>query len=375
MVLVGPSGCGKTTALRMVAGLEDISEGVIRIGERVVNHVPPRDRDIAMVFQSYALYPHLSVYDNIAFGLKLRGEKKAVIDERVQEAARVLGLEPFLKRKPRALSGGQRQRVAMGRAIVRQPQAFLMDEPLSNLDAKLRVQMRAEIARLQDDLGTTTIYVTHDQIEALTMGDRVAVMRKGELQQVAPPQELYDRPVNLFVGGFIGSPAMNMVEATLERSDGSLSARLGSQRIALGDESLEARPGLKAYEGKKVVLGIRPEDLEDASLAADAAPDKRLRGTVELREALGAEIMVHFAIDAPPALTEDVRELAQDLGDERVAQQTEAAGSSTMVGRFGARSEVKEGEPAEVAVDTRALHFFDPDSGLGIYDEKATKGD
>jgi multiple sugar transport system ATP-binding protein len=250
-----------------------------------------------------------------------------------------------------------------------------MDEPLSNLDAKLRVQMRAEIARLQDDLGTTTIYVTHDQIEALTMGDRVAVMRKGELQQVAPPQELYDRPVNLFVGGFIGSPAMNMVEATLERSDGSLSARLGSQRIALGDESLEARPGLKAYEGKKVVLGIRPEDLEDASLAADAAPDKRLRGTVELREALGAEIMVHFAIDAPPALTEDVRELAQDLGDERVAQQTEAAGSSTMVGRFGARSEVKEGEPAEVAVDTRALHFFDPDSGLGIYDEKATKGD
>lgn len=376
MVLVGPSGCGKTTALRMVAGLEDISEGVVRIGERVVNHVPPRDRDIAMVFQSYALYPHLSVYDNIAFGLKLRREKKSVIDERVQEAARVLGLEPFLKRKPRALSGGQRQRVAMGRAIVRQPQAFLMDEPLSNLDAKLRVQMRAEIASLQDDLGTTTIYVTHDQIEAMTMGDRVAVMRKGELQQVAAPQELYDRPVNLFVGGFIGSPAMNMLEATLERSDGSLAARLGSQHLALGEESLSARPALKAYEGKQVVLGIRPEDLEDASLVSDAPADKRLRGTVELREALGSEIMVHFGVDAPQALTEDVRELAQDLGDERVAQQDEAHGSTTMVGRFGARSKIKERETLEVAVDTRALHFFDPETGLGIYDnETATKGD
>ncbi|MGH3036994.1 MAG: ABC transporter ATP-binding protein, partial [Gaiellaceae bacterium] len=216
MVLVGPSGCGKTTALRMVAGLEDISEGVVRIGERVVNHVPPRDRDIAMVFQSYALYPHLSVYDNIAFGLKLRREKKGEIAKRVHEAANILGLEPFLKRKPRALSGGQRQRVAMGRAIVRQPQAFLMDEPLSNLDAKLRVQMRAEIARLQDDLGVTTIYVTHDQVEAMTMGDRVAVMRKGELQQVAPPQELYDHPDNRFVAGFIGSPAMNFLEVVID---------------------------------------------------------------------------------------------------------------------------------------------------------------
>src|SRR5918992_2131133 len=213
MVLVGPSGCGKSTALRMVAGLEDISEGVLKIGERVVNHVPPRDRDIAMVFQSYALYPHLSVYENIAFGLRLRGEKKSEIDSRVREAAQVLGLEPFLKRKPRALSGGQRQRVAMGRAIVRQPQAFLMDEPLSNLDAKLRVQMRAEISQLQSRLGTTTIYVTHDQVEAMTMGDRVAVMRKGELQQVASPQYLYDHPINLFVGGFVGSPAMNMLDA------------------------------------------------------------------------------------------------------------------------------------------------------------------
>jgi len=376
MVLVGPSGCGKTTALRMVAGLEDISEGVVKIGERVVNHVPPRDRDIAMVFQSYALYPHLSVYDNIAFGLKLRREKKAEIEKRVTEAAKILGLEPFLKRKPRALSGGQRQRVAMGRAIVRQPQAFLMDEPLSNLDAKLRVQMRAEIARLQDDLGVTTIYVTHDQVEAMTMGDRVAVMRKGELQQVAHPQELYDRPVNLFVGGFIGSPAMNLLEATLERSNGSLAARLGDQHLALGEESLAARPALKAYEGKHVVLGIRPEDLEDASLSPDTPSDKRMRGKVELREALGAEIMVHFAVDAPQAFTEDVRELAQDLGDERVAQQDEAERSTTMVGRFGARSTVKEREPVEVAVDTRALHFFDPETGLGIYeDERPTKGD
>jgi multiple sugar transport system ATP-binding protein len=376
MVLVGPSGCGKTTALRMVAGLEDISEGVVKIGERVVNHVPPRDRDIAMVFQSYALYPHLSVYDNIAFGLKLRREKKAEIEKRVTEAAKILGLEPFLKRKPRALSGGQRQRVAMGRAIVRQPQAFLMDEPLSNLDAKLRVQMRAEIARLQDDLGVTTIYVTHDQVEAMTMGDRVAVMRKGELQQVAHPQELYDRPLNLFVGGFIGSPAMNLLEATLERSDGSLAARLGDHHLALGEESLAARPALRAYEGKNVVLGIRPEDLEDASLRPDTPSDKRLRGKVELREALGAEIMVHFAVEAPQAFTEDVRELAQDLGDERVAQQDEAERSTTMVGRFGARSAVKERETVEVAVDTRALHFFDPDTGLGIYeDETPTKGD
>jgi multiple sugar transport system ATP-binding protein len=376
MVLVGPSGCGKTTALRMVAGLEDISEGVVRIGERVVNHVPPRDRDIAMVFQSYALYPHLSVYDNIAFGLKLRREKKGEIQKRVTEAAKILGLEPFLKRKPRALSGGQRQRVAMGRAIVRQPQAFLMDEPLSNLDAKLRVQMRAEIARLQSDLGVTTIYVTHDQVEAMTMGDRVAVMRKGELQQVADPQELYDRPVNLFVGGFIGSPAMNMVEATLERANGGLSAALGAQRIVLGDETLSARPALKAFEGRKVILGIRPEDLEDATLESDAPGDRRLRGKVELREALGSEIMVHFTVDAPPALTEDVRELAQDVGDERAAQQEEGAGETTMVGRFGARSQVKQGDSADVVVDTRALHFFDPDTGLGIYeDETPTKGD
>jgi multiple sugar transport system ATP-binding protein len=340
MVLVGPSGCGKTTALRMVAGLEEISEGVLRIGERVINHVPSRDRDIAMVFQSYALYPHLSVYDNIAFGLKLQKMSKGEIEERVNDAARILGLESFLKRKPRALSGGQRQRVAMGRAIVRQPSAFLMDEPLSNLDAKLRVQMRAEIARLQDDLGTTTIYVTHDQVEAMTMGDRVAVMRKGELQQVAPPQELYDRPDNLFVGGFIGSPAMNMVEATLDASNGSLSANMGTQSIVL---------------------------------ETDTPSDQRLKGEVELREALGSEIMVHFRTDATQAVTDETRELQKDVGAPDTPTAAEGTGA-TLVGRFGARSSVREGKAVEVAVDTRALHFFDPETGLGIYDTDTTKG-
>jgi multiple sugar transport system ATP-binding protein len=373
MVLVGPSGCGKTTALRMVAGLEDISEGLIRIGERVVNHVPARDRDIAMVFQSYALYPHLSVYDNIAFSLKLQKVKKAEIDKRVQDAARILDLEPFLKRKPRALSGGQRQRVAMGRAIVRQPAAFLMDEPLSNLDAKLRVQMRAEISGLQRDLGVTTVYVTHDQVEAMTMGDRVAVMRKGEIQQAAEPQELYDRPVNLFVGGFIGSPAMNMVEATLEQQNGALTVVAGSQRIPLDEETLRNRPALREYVGRQLILGIRPEDLEDATLASATAEGAELHGEVQLREALGSEIMVHFTVDAAPAVTEHVLELAEDVGDDRVAQEGTHEGKTTMVGRFGARSRVKIGDEIKVAVDTRSLHFFDAESGLGVYDE-AMKG-
>ncbi len=373
MVLVGPSGCGKTTALRMIAGLEEISEGVLRIGDRIVNNVPARDRDIAMVFQSYALYPHLSVYENIAFGLRVKKVPKDEIDRRVQEAARVLDLEPFLKRKPRALSGGQRQRVAMGRAIVRQPQAFLMDEPLSNLDAKLRVQMRAEIARLQHDLGVTTVYVTHDQIEAMTMGDRVAVMRKGEIQQVAEPQELYDRPVNLFVGGFIGSPAMNMVEATLDRSDGQIVATAGSHSITLDDETVAAHPTLESFVGSTVILGIRPEDLEDAALAPETPADRRLRGTVQLRESLGSEVMVHLQVDATPALTEDVRELAQDMDAVTVRGLDEGVTETTIVGRFGARSRVREGEVAEVAVDTRTLHFFDPESGLGIYDQPRQK--
>src|SRR4051794_34937741 len=334
MVLVGPSGCGKTTALRMVAGLEDISHGVLKIGERVVNYVPSRDRDIAMVFQSYALYPHLSVYENIAFGLRVKKVPKGEIDRRVQEAARTLDLEPYLKRKPRALSGGQRQRVAMGRAIVRQPQAFLMDEPLSNLDAKLRVQMRADISQLQRELKVTTVYVTHDQIEAMTMGDRVAVMRKGELQQVATPQELYDQPVNLFVGGFIGSPAMNMLEATVEQTNGGLSARIGDYLLKLDDELVSIRSGLRTYVGKPLIIGIRPEDLEDAALARDLPEGNRLKGTVRLREALGSEIMVHAEIQARRAVTEDVKELAEDVGDERLAHSGDTA---NVVGRFNSR--------------------------------------
>jgi multiple sugar transport system ATP-binding protein len=366
MVLVGPSGCGKTTALRMVAGLEDISEGVLKIGERIVNHVPSRDRDIAMVFQSYALYPHLTVYENIAFGLQLKKIPKAEIEERVNTAAKTLGLEDLLKRKPRNLSGGQRQRVAMGRAIVRKPAAFLMDEPLSNLDAKLRVQVRAEISRLQRDLGVTTIYVTHDQVEALTMGDRVAVMRKGELQQVAEPQTLYDHPKNLFVGGFIGSPAMNMVDAAIERSNGTVSVNLGSQTLTIDSASLDGRPALKDYEGKNVILGIRPEHLEDASLVPDTPSDRRLRGSVELREALGSELMVHFTVDgAQPPSADEVRELESDTGADSDVLATDDA---LFVGRFGAKAHVTEGHAVEVAVDTTALHFFDPDTGLGIYD-------
>ena len=374
MVLVGPSGCGKTTALRMVAGLEDISGGAIRIGNRVVNDVSSKDRDIAMVFQTYALYPHLTVYDNIAFSLRLRKEKKQDLDKRVREAAKVLGLDQLLDRKPRALSGGQRQRVAMGRAIVREPQAFLMDEPLSNLDAKLRVQMRAEISKLQRDLGVTTIYVTHDQVEAMTMGDRVAVMRKGELQQVASPQELYDHPDNIFVGGFIGSPAMNLLEATLARANGGLAADVGGQRISLDESTISSRPALKTYEGRKLVLGLRPEHLEDAALAGDVPTDRRIRGQVELREALGAELMVHFTVDAPPAVTEDVRELAADVGEDAVSNLEEASAEqqTTVVGRFSADSRIEVGETAEVAVDIRGVHFFDPETGLGIYDQ--TKG-
>ncbi len=368
MVLVGPSGCGKTTALRMVAGLEEISEGVIRIDDRVVNHVPARERDIAMVFQSYALYPHLTVYENIAFGLRLRKMPKDEIDRRVREAARILALDEFLDRKPRALSGGQRQRVAMGRAIVREPKSYLMDEPLSNLDAKLRVHMRAEIASLQDTLGVTTIYVTHDQVEAMTMGDRVAVMRKGEIQQVAPPQELYERPVNLFVGGFIGSPAMNMVEATIEQRDGRLVAVLGNQALTLDEEVVKTRSALEQYAGRRVVLGIRPENLEDARLEPEIPEDRHLKGVVILREPLGSEIVAHFEVDAPPALTEDVRELARDVGQESTVQ---AGGDETskavMVGRFGPRSRVRNGDTIDVAVDTKAVHLFDLETGEGIY--------
>ncbi len=369
VVLVGPSGCGKTTALRMVAGLEEISEGEVRIGDRVVNRVPPKDRDIAMVFQNYALYPHLTVGENMGFSLKLRKVAKATIQQRVREAAQVLGIEEFLDRKPRNLSGGQRQRVAMGRAIVREPAAFLMDEPLSNLDAKLRVQMRAEIARIQRDLATTTIYVTHDQTEAMTMADRVAVMKKGLLQQLAAPQELYDRPTNLFVGAFIGSPAMNLFEAGLEEANGSLWLTFGSQRVRVADSLIAERPALRAHAGRRVVLGIRPEEMEDAAISASGDADTRIDVDVTLVEQMGAEAYVHFNLDAPPAVTEDTKDLAAELGAEK-AQALEARASqsrSECVARVSPRTKAAKGERLGLVVDTTRLHFFDPDSGGSIW--------
>ena len=361
VVLVGPSGCGKTTALRMVAGLETVTEGEILIGGRVVNNLPPKDRDVAMVFQSYALYPHMSVFDNMAFGLKLRKLPSAEIRARVERAARLLGLDEFLDRKPRALSGGQRQRVAMGRAIVREPQAFLMDEPLSNLDAKLRVQMRAEISALQRDLGTTTVYVTHDQIEAMTMGDRVAVIRKGLLEQTAPPQELYERPTNLFVAGFIGSPSMNFLLAT-PRSGPVVGVDLGKTQLPVHDNEL-AR-ALEAYEGREIVLGIRPEDLEEASLAEGGRPT--LSGMVRVRELLGAEVIVHVEIEARPAVTEDVRELAADAGEEETLARKAGAATATIVARLSPRTSAKPGERIDLAVDTSSLHAFDTKTGSSI---------
>jgi ABC-type sugar transport system ATPase subunit len=364
LVLVGPSGCGKTTALRMVAGLEDISEGTVTIGGRAVNRVPARDRDVAMVFQSYALYPHLSVRDNIGFGLSLRKLPKAEIREKVDRAARILGLTEHLSRKPRNLSGGQRQRVAMGRAIVREPQAFLMDEPLSNLDAKLRVQMRAEIARIQRDLGVTTIYVTHDQTEAMTLGDRVAVMKKGELQQVAPPQELYDRPANLFVAGFIGSPAMNLLHGALSGDAANPRLEIGGQTLTLPAGALTERPGLASYLGRDVVVGIRPEDMEDSELVE--APDgSGLRSTADLVEAMGSDVLVHFAVEAAQVVTEDTKELARDAGTD-VLGHLEAP-RTDLVARFSPRTRVKVGDPVTIRVDTGRLHFFDIESGASIW--------
>jgi multiple sugar transport system ATP-binding protein len=332
MVFVGPSGCGKTTALRMVAGLEEISDGEVLIGSRVVNDLSPKERDVAMVFQNYALYPHMTVAQNLAFGLKLRHVSKDEVNRRVKHAATTLGLEDYLDRKPRALSGGQRQRVAMGRAIVREPQAFLMDEPLSNLDAKLRVQMRAEIQKLQRSLGVTTIYVTHDQTEAMTMGDRIAVMRDGELQQVDTPERVYAQPANQFVAGFIGSPAMNMVEARLTRTDDGLTVVFGGHEIAF-----EARPALRAYEGKLIVLGIRPEDLEDAAFASGPGPT--LETVCGLREALGSEVLLHFTVSPEAA---------------------------TFVARVHPQTAAREGEPLLLAVDTTHLHFFDPETGAAL---------
>ncbi len=374
MVLVGPSGCGKTTALRMVAGLEDVTEGSIRIAGSVVNDLPPQRRDLAMVFQSYALYPHLTVEDNIRFGLSLRKVPKDEISRRVKESARMLGLDELLDRKPRALSGGQRQRVAMGRAIVRDPKAFLMDEPLSNLDAKLRVQMRAEIAALQREIGVTTIYVTHDQTEAMTMADRVAVLRKGKLQQVEEPELLYDRPVNLFVAGFIGSPAMNIVEAELVQDNGSLHAVFAGHRLRIGDETLAARPALREYRSRKVVLGLRPEILRDASLVPDVPEDRRLSVTCDLREALGAEVLVHFTVDSPPVVAEDLKELAVDIGAATPEDLEGGAGAATssFVARLDPATRVRKGDQLVLTVDTKRLHFFDPETNLAIYgDDRA----
>jgi multiple sugar transport system ATP-binding protein len=367
LVLVGPSGCGKSTALRMVAGLEEITDGVMRIGDTVVNDLPPKDRDIAMVFQNYALYPHMTVAQNIGFALKLAGRPKAEIAERVNAAARTLELEQWLDRKPGQLSGGQRQRVAMGRAIVRNPAVFLMDEPLSNLDAKLRVQMRAEIARLQRELGTTTIYVTHDPIEAMTMGDRVAVMRDGMLQQVDEPEQLYAHPDNLFVAAFIGSPSMNLVEGRLELDGDAPSVVLGDQRLGLPASVLVERPALKDYAGQDLVVGIRPEHLTDPD--PDPGNAEHLTARVELREALGSELLLHLRTNVRPAVTEATKVVAADVDEEAVAElhRQASAGEAMIVARFDPRSHARVGDTVEVAVDTERLHFFDPESGAAIW--------
>ncbi len=370
MVFVGPSGCGKTTALRMVAGLEQISGGELRIGDEVVNSLAPRDRDVAMVFQNYALYPHKTVYENLAFPLKLRKLPSAEIDESVKRIAKLLELEEHLKRRPRQLSGGQRQRVAMGRAIVREPRVFLMDEPLSNLDAKLRSQMRGEISLLHKELGITTIFVTHDQVEAMTLGQRVAVMRKGELQQVASPQELYDHPANIFVAGFIGSPAMNFFEGRLEESgSGGHVVVVGEQRLAVDEMEAASLGKIGDHVGRTLVLGVRPEHLEDGALAPDVPADRRFNGHVRLREALGSEVIVHFQVEAAPAVSDDLRELAQDVDEggfldaldhERKMRRT------AFLGRFGVATRVLEGTNAEVAIAPGAIRFFDPANGAAL---------
>lgn len=351
MVMVGPSGCGKTTVLRMVAGLEEITSGSLRIGDREVNDVPPRDRDIAMVFQNYALYPHMTVAENIGFALKLRKVPKSEIDAKVAEAASILGLTEWLRRKPSQLSGGQRQRVAMGRALVREPAAFLMDEPLSNLDAKLRVQMRAEVSRIQKRLGVATLYVTHDQIEAMTMGDRVAVLNDGHLLQCAAPQELYDRPANVFVAAFIGSPAMNLYRAALAEGVGSV--KIGSQTVVLPPEILSLRPGIAAYSGKEVVLGIRPEHLA----VANSSSKEFIEGDVELIEALGSELLVHFTIDARRVYPEGIQ-------DELESGTLTISGEG--VARVDPRTDVFVGKRIRFSPDPMRMQFFDATTGASI---------
>ncbi len=362
LVLVGPSGCGKSTALRMVAGLEEISGGEMRIGPTLVNDVHPKDRDIAMVFQNYALYPHMTVADNIGFALKLAKIPKAEIEERVGKAAAILDLTEQLPKKPGQLSGGQRQRVAMGRAIVRQPKAFLMDEPLSNLDAKLRVQMRAEIAALQRDLGVTTIYVTHDQVEAMTMGDRVCVLKRGFLQQVDTPQNLYDSPDNVFVAGFIGSPSMNLMRLTLGGTADNMSVEIEGQTLKIDPQVAQAKPALAGFLGREVVVGIRPEDMEDAEIATDAPGDRKLRTHCTLIEALGSELIVHFPLAVESFSIMD----AEFEGEDAVEQAKDEQGRTIYVGRFSPRSRARIGSELEVVVDTARFHFFDPESGNAI---------
>ncbi len=367
VVFVGPSGCGKTTALRMIAGLETITSGNVMLDGQVINDLPPKDRDIAMVFQNYALYPHMDAAKNMGFALRMRGLPKEEIDSRVREAARILGLADSLHKKPRTLSGGQRQRVAMGRAIVRNPQAFLMDEPLSNLDAKLRVEMRAEIARLQRDLGVTTIYVTHDQTEAMTMGDRVAVMRNGFLQQIAVPKTLYERPRNLFVAEFIGSPAMNLAVADVERSDGDVWVSFGPHRLRLEPETLERHHGLAAYDGGKVVLGIRPEDMEDAAILRETHPDRVISVVCDIREDMGSEVYVHFNVPADPVSTREVIEAFEDE-EARMAAERARGGGVVFIARLERTTDARERQPLALAVDVTRLHFFDPETGIGIHE-------
>jgi multiple sugar transport system ATP-binding protein len=366
VILVGPSGCGKSTALRMAAGLETISEGKMIIGDRVVNDLSPGERDIAMVFQSYALYPHMSVADNMAFSLKMAKIPKDEIEKRVKKAADMLGLTEYLHRKPKALSGGQRQRVAMGRAIVRSPQAFLMDEPLSNLDAKLRVQMRAEIASLQTRLGVTTLYVTHDQIEAMTMGDRVAVLRHGKLQQVAGPQELYEHPDNLFVAGFIGSPAMNLGCGRIEDRDGVLFVSFGEPAaVRLSDAALDHYPRVKEYVGREVAAGMRPEHFYRADSSTPAETTMKQRD-VHLVELLGSEVLVHFGTEAKPVISEDLREAIYE--DEAVAELEHAAetGAQQFMARLEPHEAPKKGQKVDLAFKTDHLHFFDIETGQAL---------
>jgi multiple sugar transport system ATP-binding protein len=363
LVLVGPSGCGKSTALRMVAGLEDISTGNLLIGGRRVNDVDPQGRDIAMVFQSYALYPHMSVADNIAYGLKLRKMPKDEMNRRIQRAADMLELTPLLDRKPKQLSGGQRQRVAMGRSIVREPQVFLMDEPLSNLDAKLRVQMRAEISAVVRSLNTTTLYVTHDQTEAMTMGDRMAVLKAGVLNQLGTPTECYDTPNNIFVAQFVGSPPMNLVLADIKEGVNGLELHVGGSTLEIPSSTLDERPTLKGYAGKQVALGVRSEDMEDASIAK--VPDeRRVKGKVTLTEALGSEIIVHFTFPGQKVVTEDTKLLEKEGGgDELHVQQDEGV---KWVASFAPRSRVRMGDEVEIAVDVERVHYFDPETSLAI---------